>query len=372
VFFFTGPNPLRRWPAPQIVRENLWPKLDLIASVNFRMSTTTMQSDLILPAAGYYEKIGIKYTQTYLPYVVFGDKAVDPLYESRDEWDICAALAERIQKRARATGVGRLAAPQGEPCQLDKIYDQWSDNGRFKEGDPESGMKYILDRSDVTKGLTWEEARRQRAVPIKAAGPYAPVNAVSSDVHGRETVAPSQWFVVEKEPWPTLTGRQQFYLDHPWYLRAGEALPTSKPSPATGGDYDLVLSGGHTRWSVHTMWRDLRSMLRLQRGEPLLYMNPRDAKRRGIADHDRVRVANDIGAFEVRAKITPAMRPGQVFIYHAWEHYQFPGWRGPHEPIASPWKPTHLVGDYGQLHYRMYYSAPGFHPRGTTVGVKRL
>ncbi len=370
VLIFTGPNPLRRWPAPQVVRENLWPKLDLIVSVNFRMSTTTMQSDLILPAPGYYEKMGIKYTMSYLPYVVFGEQAVKPLHESRDEWDICASLAERIQKRARAKGVGPIEAPQGDPCELGTIYDKWSDHGRFKEGDPESGMNYILSRSDVTKGLTWEEARRRRAVPIKTAGPYAPVNAICSDVAGREPVTPSQWFVVEKEPWPTLTGRQQFYLDHPWYVRAGEALPTAKSPPTMGGDYDLTLSGGHTRWSVHSMWRDQRHMLRLQRGEPLLYMNPGDAKRRGVSDHDRVRVANDVGAFEVRVKITPSMQPGQVFIYHAWEPYQFPGWKGPHEPIASPWKPSHLVGDYGQLHYRMYYSAPGFHPRGTTVEVK--
>ncbi|MDP3939243.1 MAG: molybdopterin-dependent oxidoreductase [Deltaproteobacteria bacterium] len=369
VFIFTGPNPLRRWPAPQVIKETLWPKFDLIASVNFRMSTTTLLSDLVLPAAGYYEKIGIKYTMSYVPYVIFGDQAVKPLHESRDEWDIVASLAKRIQNRAQAAGLKPLEAPQGEPCDLGRVYDQWSENGRFKEGDPVSGMQYILDRSDVTAGLTWEEARKRRAVPIKSAGPYAPVNAIGTTVSGPGPVAPSQWFVAEKEPWPTLTGRQQFYIDHPWYMRAGEALPTAKPAPPTGGAHPFILSGGHTRWSVHTMWRDQRHMLRLQRGEPVIYMNPGDAAKRGIGEHGRARVANDIGAFEIRVKLSPAIRPGQLFIYHAWEPYQFAGWHGPHEPIASPWKPIHLVGDYGQLHYRMYYAAPGFHPRGTTVDI---
>ena len=27
-----------------------------------------------------------------------------------------------------------------------------------------------------------------------------------------------------KNPWPTLTGRQQFYIDHPWFMEAGEQL----------------------------------------------------------------------------------------------------------------------------------------------------
>ena len=40
VFIFTGPNPLRRWPSPQTARKHLWPKLDWIVDVNFKMSTS--------------------------------------------------------------------------------------------------------------------------------------------------------------------------------------------------------------------------------------------------------------------------------------------------------------------------------------------
>jgi anaerobic selenocysteine-containing dehydrogenase len=59
VFLFTGPNPLRRWPSPQTAKANLWPKLDLIVSTNFRWSTSTLWSDIALPVASYYEKYGI-------------------------------------------------------------------------------------------------------------------------------------------------------------------------------------------------------------------------------------------------------------------------------------------------------------------------
>ena len=35
-------------------------------------------------------------------------------------------------------------------------------------------------------------------------------------------------------------------------------------------------------------------------------------------------------------------------------------------------KAPHLVGDYGQLHYRMLYGAPNFNPRGVYVEVQKL
>ncbi len=117
---------------------------------------------------------------------------------------------------------------------------------------------------------------------------------------------------------------------------------------------------------------DERHLLQLQRGGPVMYMSVKDAEPRRIADHARVHVFNDVGSFIVRAKISPAVQPGQVIIYHAWEPYQFEGWRGSQEPVASPWKPLHLAGDYGQLHYRMYYAAPSHGPRATAVEVQPL
>lgn len=75
---------------------------------------------------------------------------------------------------------------------------------------------------------------------------------------------------------------------------------------------------GHTRWSVHTLWRDVDILLRLQRGEPVIFVNPDDAARRGLADHDYAAVHNDLGEFVARVKLTPGMQPGQVHIFHAW------------------------------------------------------
>ena len=111
-----------------------------------------------------------------------------------------------------------------------------------------------------------------------------------------------------------------------------------------------MLSGGHTRWSIHSTWRDHRPLLRLQRGEPVVYLSERDATERDIKDNDLVRLRNDLGAFVLRAKIARYVRPGQVLVYHAWEPYQFRDGRSDHAIIPSPIKPTALVGNYGHLH----------------------
>jgi nitrate reductase alpha subunit len=187
-----------------------------------------------------------------------------------------------------------------------------------------------------------------------------------------EPVVPLREFVEDKHAYPTLTGRQQFYIDHEWFLELGEELPTHKPPPAAGGDHPFTLTGGHTRWSVHAMWRDHPLMQRLERGEPLVLINDGVARDRGIGDHDLVRVSNDLGSFLARAKPSGAIRPEQIHIFHGWEPYQFRGGKSHQSIAASPIKVTQLVGDYGQLHWGYAHYEPNQVDRDTRVDIERV
>ncbi len=171
--------------------------------------------------------------------------------------------------------------------------------------------------------------------------------------------------------WPTLTGRQQFYIDHPWFIEGGESLPTHKPAPHAGSKYPLRMYGGHNRWSIHAIWRDVKLLLRLQRGQPACWLNPSEAEKRGIKDGDMVRVYNHHGEFECMVKVSAITAPGEIIVYHAWEPYQFKNWKGQQEPAEAPWKALHLAGGYHQIHYRMYYGAPSHAPRGAPVEVEK-
>ncbi|MDX9811972.1 MAG: nitrate reductase subunit alpha [Bacteroidales bacterium] len=74
-------------------------KLDLLVTLDFRMSTTALHSDIILPAATWYEKDDLS-TSDMHPFIHPFSKAVDPLWESRSDWDIFKGLALKFSELA--------------------------------------------------------------------------------------------------------------------------------------------------------------------------------------------------------------------------------------------------------------------------------
>jgi DMSO reductase family type II enzyme molybdopterin subunit len=373
VFMFRNANPLRRWPMPRVALENLWPKLDLIVDVNIKLSYSGLHSDIILPAAGYYERDTLKYPQSYLPWLVLCEKAVEPLGESLGEWEIFGRLAREVQQRAQARGLKTVPDSVGGEVDLSTLHDEWTFSGKFNENDSKAPLELLLESTTITGKLDFDEASRTGLLPvIEAKGDPHIVFAAGTDYARGKTLYPHARFAEGKKTWPTFSGRMQFLIDHPWYAEVGEMLPVHKEVPAAGGDHPLRLSGGHTRWSIHSHWRDSALLLRLQRGEPSVWVSSPDAAERSVGDGDRVRVFNDLGAFEAVAKVAPAARPGEVIIYHAWEPHQFKGWRGQQDPVPAPWKALHLAGGYGQIHYRPLYGAPGHHPRAQTVDFAKV
>ena len=65
------------------------------------------------------------------------------------------------------------------------------------------------------------------------------------------------------------------------------------------------------------------------------------------------------------------MAPGEAILDHAWEPYQFEGWRGNMEVVANPYKPLHFAGGYGHLRYRVFQAGPVHAPRGVAVEIAR-
>ena len=366
-------NVLRHSRSGDRIRDTLFKTARLIVDVNFRMSETGLNADIILPAAGWYEKIGIKYIAAFVPYITLADRAVPPQGESKPEWEIFSLLAQRVGVEAKARGLTATKGFRGEDCDLAGLGERFSDDGRFGPDAQEDVLRFILKVSSASKGITLEDLRRDGgAIRISSLGPEGGTAGIFSDYSKDEPVVPLRDFVEKKRPYPTLTGRQQFYVDHPWFMRIGEELPRFKEPPAAGGAHPFVLTSAHTRWSVHAMWRDTPNMLRLQRGEPVVYLNAVDAQAKGIADNDLVRVRNDVSAFVARAKPTGSIRPGQVHIFHAWEPYQFRGHKTHQHVAPSPLKVTQLVGDYGHLHWSYAHYEPNQTDRDTRVEIERV
>ena len=78
-------------------------KVDLLVTLDFRMSTTCLYSDIVLPTATWYEKDDLN-TSDMHPFIHPLSAAVDPVWESRSDWDIFKGIAKQFSK----TAVGHL------------------------------------------------------------------------------------------------------------------------------------------------------------------------------------------------------------------------------------------------------------------------
>ncbi len=74
-------------------------KLDLLVTIDFRMSTTAVYSDIVLPTASWYEKDDLN-TSDMHPFIHPLQAAVDPAYESKSDWEIFKSIAQKFSEVA--------------------------------------------------------------------------------------------------------------------------------------------------------------------------------------------------------------------------------------------------------------------------------
>ncbi len=74
-------------------------KLDLVTTLDFRMSSTCLYSDIVLPTACWYEKDDLN-TSDMHPFIHPLSKATDPAWEARSDWDIYKGIARAFSEIA--------------------------------------------------------------------------------------------------------------------------------------------------------------------------------------------------------------------------------------------------------------------------------
>ncbi len=75
-------------------------KMDLVVDLNFRMDTSALYSDVILPAATFYEKNDLNTTDMH-PFIHPLQAAVPPCWESKSDWDIFRDVAAATSEMAK-------------------------------------------------------------------------------------------------------------------------------------------------------------------------------------------------------------------------------------------------------------------------------
>jgi DMSO reductase family type II enzyme molybdopterin subunit len=370
-----GGNVLRRTRGgTKMLLEHLWPGLTMAVTFDIRMSTTALYSDIVLPIANQYEKIGFGIPSVHTMNLTFSDRAIDPPGEAVAEAEGFRRLSEKVIERARARGFAPYSDASGR--ERDLATAQLSDlqTGLFATGD-EAADTTLRDSALVgtlPPEASLEEIRRRGYFRWTGLGFTPRALAQCTDPQPDETFVPFRRHVEQGEPYPTLTRRSQFLIEHEWFVEADEHLPRHKEPPKSGGDHPFQMGSGHNRWSIHSLNIANRLMLETHRGAPHMVINDRDAADLGVADNEEVRVYNDQGEFRVPVKTSPTARPGQVIMYNGWEVYQHPGWQGVNDAEPGMIKWLHLAGGYGHLRYSMNQWQPCPVMRNTRVAIEKV
>ncbi|WP_427173283.1 nitrate reductase subunit alpha [Arthrobacter sp. 92] len=109
-------------------------KLDLLVSADFRMTSTTLLSDVVFPAATWYEKHDLSSTDMH-PFVHAFTPAIDPPWETKTDFDTFHLLAQEFSRLAKThLGVRRdlVSVPlqhdtPGQLAQPGGIVRDWRD-----------------------------------------------------------------------------------------------------------------------------------------------------------------------------------------------------------------------------------------------------
>ncbi|MFD2189438.1 molybdopterin-dependent oxidoreductase [Pistricoccus aurantiacus] len=324
-------------------RQHLEQASELYVNINTRLDSTAQWADYVLPAASHYEAWDLR-TQGFHRYCNVFTRPVPPIFESKPDWDIMALLTKKIQERAIERGIGPIE--DGDVTRdLHTIHDDFTMDGKLMTD--YDVTKWMVENSPEYGDITIEEAAEKGFIVLnEKAGTNQPL--VKDEPYNPFTAQTDT-----KKPYDTLTGRITFYCDHPWFMKMGAAVPTGRGTAGpAASNYPLAFYSPHTRWGIHSNWRSNKFMLRLQRGEPNIYINPQLAKERGIKDGDTVRLFNANGDFFAQAKFYPSIPADTIMMEHGWEPHQYIHKKPMNNSMATFLQPLEMAGGWGHLGFK--------------------
>ncbi|WP_373370795.1 nitrate reductase subunit alpha [Lederbergia panacisoli] len=133
-------------------------KLDLMVSADFRMCSTGLYSDILLPAATWYEKYDISSTDMH-PFVHPFNPAITPPWEAKSDWEMFRNLAKRFSMMAKhylpEVVQDAVATPLGKdsPDEISQAYGRAPDwkHGEFEPMPGVNLPKLQIVERDYTK-----------------------------------------------------------------------------------------------------------------------------------------------------------------------------------------------------------------------------
>jgi anaerobic selenocysteine-containing dehydrogenase len=263
VLFLLGTDMLSSFADTQAVAEGLG-RSELCVSYDLFLNDTARRfADVVLPSTSWLEELGCKSTNTHL-YLM--PAVLEPAGEARSAMWVLRELATRLE-------VHDFFPWESDEGPIDAIFDH-----------PSTGHATVA-------ALRREGG--QRALRIS------------------HVAYPDHRF-------DTPSGKVEFYSERARALGL-PPLPVHEELPSS--TYPLVFRQGRTLTQFHGFYDHGRALPTLAKAdpEPVLWIAPGDAAARGIGDGALVRLHNQGGELRARARVTPKMQEGTVWMRDGWE-----------------------------------------------------
>ncbi len=311
--------------------------LEFVVNQSIWFEGETRFADIILPACTNFERWDIgetansggyghhQFSQWNHRIITFQHKCIEPLGESKSDYQIFLELAQRL-------GIG---APFSEGC----TEIEW--------------CRRLFDASDLPRVISWNAFIKKGyyVVPPPADPLKAPVsfrwfaNGTKKDVP-EPAPLPGDYTRKWRSGLQTQSGKlefessslKRFAPDDPERPLISKYIPSWEGYNSTQlkEKYPLQMISPHPRYSFHTMFdakdgfmNDVKDH-RVQIGGHdywIIRINPVDAGGRGISNLDLVEVFNDRGSVICAAQVTQRIPPGVVHSYEGSARY---------EPLGEP------------------------------------
>jgi anaerobic selenocysteine-containing dehydrogenase len=267
-------------------------KIDFVAAVDLFMTPTTQLADIVLPAATFLEKDGVR--SWWVPLQTI-NKAIS-VDGCKPDVEINFELARRFDPNLRWKSI-------------EELYDN------------------ILQNS----GMTFKELQKKKwAIPPEG-NPSAPYHRHEKGLLRKD----------RRPGFETPSGRMELYssLREEWGL---EPLPHYEEPPFTpvsrpdlAREYPLILSTGRRSFAYFNAEHRMIPWLRELDPDPTVEIHPDTANGLRIADGDWVWIENWLGRQKFKAKLTLAVMPEMVMAAHGW---WFPEEEGAEPSLYGVWK----------------------------------
>ncbi|ABC22088.1 trimethylamine-N-oxide reductase (cytochrome c) [Rhodospirillum rubrum F11] len=300
LIYWTGGNPFAHHQNRNRMVE-AFRKVETFIVHDFQWTATARHADIVLPATTSYERNDIEQIGDYaLSSVLAMKKVVEPVFEARSDFDILAAVAERLGTRDAFT------EGKDEMGWIKEFYDNALGQAKAKGvtmPDFETFWKgegvVSFPISDEAKAFVRYSAFREDPLLEPLGTPTGKIEIYSKNI--------------EKMGYDDCPA-------HPTWMEPVERLD------GPGAKFPLHITTSHPKSRLHSQLcgTKLRDSYTVAGREPCL-INEADAKARGISNGDVVRVFNDRGQILAGAVVTNAIRPGVIRVNEG-------GWYDPTEP----------------------------------------